>query len=1369
MPQASSFEIVNSICHEAEAFDTKDRLLNFSTKGEFQTPLMLEAGDFFYEKWAGANGPLALDAFLPLSASFTAQQKKEVEDQFRQVFKSKSEDFLCSDLYLLLGFLKWDGNALAPSLLVPIDVNPDTCALTISKRSPLENIILRKKLSNTVQLPKVEDAIVNGKFSILLYFSLFEKAVAAEKNWKFTRHGLSLAFFNTHSLRLKKRLEKGFNEKDVSDSTFITSLFGDEGFPYKETIFGEKDFDQVYNPADYHFLYPTDSHSTKVTIDALDENSSAYAIQALPGTDKNKVLANVAAELVARKKRTLVVARRAVSKLNFLSTLQPMFRSFNGPERDQVEAKLRPMRDSLVAYYKTVTKNLDVADAPLSSVLNEFIQNPAPKSKFAESTFQGVADLTFEKYHEIKGTLDELVRLYFEEGGIEARKAFEEIKVPSLDEASKESIAKELQSASTKVEDLTPIIKLFESIGLFPTGIYLSGLADVIDLIRKNFSEDTPEFEQWELRSNNWVAYQDSLKALPEAGDKWVRFRRQTSDIYVDGAVDENILATREEFAESLKATLKGLSDHYRSSRKRLLSVLKNPKDVTSDEKLLDLIDTLIDLQENKRAYKDTSVLGNHLLGKDWLYEKSNWVELNRKIQYLYQFRETHEKDPRLDLQLLILESWHIIKPYFSQLESFSEAVQGLLASVRKITRDLGLDTPLESLCIDKWLDEIKSWNANWANLDIHLQISSLLKSLEESGCKALASVAGNTALVNKDLSRAFAFQWSGSQIQSASKSCTDLFSLSPKARAQKNSEYRSILDQLFNANFRDTHGAMEQDPELLKLVALDETFSLNRNRFDVVIFLDADCISVAEALPSICATQKTILVGDPHMPAIEHQLLDAYSDSQSKQSAFFQGNILAAALRKGIPTRELWFANSYADSNLVNFANAKIYGNGIKQLPKPSREKSKNEILRIVPDKIMSIAKAAITHAEKRPGQTLGIIAFHQARCLEIEAAIKAMLIKDSAAARFFSQTNPTVRYYIKTPDRVADKYRDTIFICSEAEGNDKPSSENKFAVCTTLAKQDIQVFVSESDMSKQSGSKQNLFWNWIEYLQKKAVLDQAEVHQSQSILKPLIVDVLKNENFNVEDCFASCGIAVGPVVVDANNSKRFLAVVEDDCTTERFRESVEDRAYIRPTILKQAGWKIINLWLPFWYMANQDEKDHLITTIAIEQSVAPPPPEEDENEKDANASEIQEPEFNVEQYQVLHPKIEGTAHDKPIAELPAASIITQLKFYVDHEAPIHEELLLQRILELHHVDRAGPMLLQALNEAIKQGFQKQRFIKTGKFFYSIKNNEVVLRNRGMRPDSERKMTYVSPEERALLPTSMDEATIKQTLGLLD
>ncbi|MCQ2054835.1 MAG: hypothetical protein MJY82_06035 [Fibrobacter sp.] len=1366
MPQISPSEIVNKICKESELFDSKDRLLNFSTKGEFQTPLILEAGDLFYEKLAQSKTPLPLDTFLPISQALTAQQKTDIEEQFKTVFREKSEDFLCSDLYMLLGFLKWDGNALAPSLLVPLDVDPEKNTISLSKSGPIENVILRERLLSTITLPTVEEATSNGQFNILLYFSLFEKAILQEKKWKFTRHGLCLAFFDTNRLRLKKRLKQGFPDKQTNKSPFLGPLFSEEGFQFKESVFEEANFNNIFNPADHYFLYPTDSHTSKVMLDALDDKFEAYAIQTVPGTAKAQVAANITAEAIAKGKRTLVVARRAISKQNFCSAFRPMFRSFDGPEREVIEQDLRKTRGALSAYYNAINHSIEPAKAPLSDVLNEFMKYPPSKARIPESVFQCVSSLSLKDYEALKQILEQIVDLYFNQGGIEASRAFNKIKISNIEETTKAKVAAELQTAAAKVQDLKPVIKIFESIGLFPAGIYISGLIDIIDLIQKNFNEDTPEYEDWELRSSNWAAYQDTLKALPEAGDKWVRYRRQTSEIYTENAVDENIFSAREEFAESLKATLKGLSDHYRLSRKRLLSVIKNPKSIESDAQLLDLIDTLIELQENKRAYKDTSVLGNHLLGKDWQFEKSNWVELNKKIIYLYNFREIHKNDPFLELMLIILESWHVLKPHIGEFKKYYNDLQALLASIRNISKDLDLENPLESLSIDKWFNEIDSWNKNWDRLDTHLQLTGLVNQIAAAGCEELAQYAGNVSTINKELAKEFGRYWSGSQIQQVTKNCPELFSLAPKDRYLKGKEYRNQLDQFCNANFRAVHAAVDQNPDLLKILNLDATFNLANEHFDTAILLDADCITVAESLVSTYIADKVILIGDPHSPILETQPFDAFRDALPRQSSFFQENILAAALRRGIATRELWYTSSYSDIALTNFANAKIYNYGIKQYPMPNREKSRSESIKCVSDKVMEIAKAAIWHAEKHPGQTLGIIAFHQARCFEIESAIKALVAKDSPAARFFAQNNPQTRYYIKTPDRAVDKYRDTILVCIDVEGTDKISTERRLSVCTTLAKQDLQVFISESDMEKKA--KSNLFWEWIQYLQTKEGIEPQTAEQVPSVLFPQIVEALQSENITVENVFAPGGIPVGPVIVDANNKKRFLAVVEDDCTTERFRESIEDREYVRPTILRQLGWKVLNVWQPFWYMAYQSEKDHMIATIAIEQSVAPPPPENEDEQTDNNVSS-NEPDLHIEQYQVLHPKIEGTPHDKPIAELPAASLITQLKFYVDHEAPIHEELLLHRLLELHHVDRAGPMLQQALNDAIKQGFQKQRFIKTGKFFYSIKNPPVVLRDRSMRPDNERKFAYVSPEERALLPASVDERGIKQLLGLLE
>ncbi|MCF0221718.1 MAG: hypothetical protein HUK19_05450, partial [Fibrobacter sp.] len=1055
MSQALSSSIVSKIREEATLFDSKDRLLNFSSKGEFQSPLIMEAGDLFYEKWVQSEGPLPLDSFYPVSANLTIQQKLVMEDTMLQVLREKSEDYGESDLYLVLGFLKWDGNALAPSLLIPVDADINKKTLTLADRAPIENVILRARLKDKINLPKAEDAVNKGKFSILQYFSLFEKAIAGERNWKFTRHGLCLAFANTTRLLLKKRYEVGWSDKKIETNAVIQPLLSGDGYEVTESKFENQDFDQVYSPADHHFLYQTDSHTTKVTIDALDEKVPAYAIQSLPGTSKMRVAANIVAEAIAHDKKVLVVTRRAVTASAFHNAWKPPFRTFAEADRSALESEVRKVRKEFLDYYDTVNKPLQPAGVLLSDLLEEFIAAKPPKQKVPDSVFQGVSELGYIDYASLKTTLEELSDLYFNKKGLEARRAFLGVQVPSLTDEKKASIAEQLRQAVENVSRLDPTIKLLEGAGLFPTGIFLTSLADILELIQDNFNQDTPDFENWELRSSNWAAYKDTLTNLPEAGDKWVRYRRQTSEIYTDDAVDTNVLSLRQEFEDCLKVTLKGLSDRYRTTKKQLLQVIRNPKDVSSDTQLLDLIDTLLELQENKKVYKDSSVLGNHLLGKDWLFERSNWVELDKKIQYIYEFRKKYENNPRLDLLLQILEQWHNIKQILENFGEVVEASKTLQKAIRQISRDMKLEPPLDSLDINKWHGAIKSWSENWDSLDIHLQLTALICKIEEKNCTSLAKFVADPDKVTKDIAQAFVHQWAGQQIQSATRSCPDLFSLNPKARYKKNNAYRELLDKFSNANFKALHDSLEKNPELMTVVNLNGSTTLPADsKFDLAVILDADSISVTEVLPSILCATKAIFIGDPHNPSPELLPFDAYQETPLKHTPFFQESILSSILRQGVPTRELWLARIYADASLTGFANHKIYNDSIKQFPAPSRAEFKGIRFKPVQDKVLTIAQAAVRHAERNPSQTLGIIAFHQSTCHEIEAAIRAMLTPGSGASRFFDQQNQDIRYFVKTPDRAIDRYRDVIIVCAEAENTNGMANDRKISICSTLAK---------------------------------------------------------------------------------------------------------------------------------------------------------------------------------------------------------------------------------------------------------------------------------------------------------------------------
>jgi hypothetical protein len=133
----------------------------------------------------------------------------------------------------------------------------------------------------------------------------------------------------------------------------------------------------------------------------------------------------------------------------------------------------------------------------------------------------------------------------------------------------------------------------------------------------------------------------------------------------------------------------------------------------------------------------------------------------------------------------------------------------------------------------------------------------------------------------------------------------------------------------------------VKDNPGLFAFIPLEQSFQLAPSqKFQTVVILDADCISVCEALPAIFKGQKTVLVGDSKAPLLKHLPLDGYPEDKTPHTQAFQESILTMSLRQGIPTRELWFSTTYAHSSMIDFANCKIYGGDIRQLPQPSREK---------------------------------------------------------------------------------------------------------------------------------------------------------------------------------------------------------------------------------------------------------------------------------------------------------------------------------------------------------------------------------------------------------------------------------------------
>ncbi|MBQ2560027.1 MAG: hypothetical protein II565_05530, partial [Fibrobacter sp.] len=273
MASTSMSATIEKIREAAAAFDSKDRLLSFSQKNKFQSPLLLGNGDQFFDIWQNDPKPRALAQFFPVTAKYDEEKQKADLEKFRKVLNTKTEDFCNQDLYLVTGFIKWGEKSLAPALLIPLDYNSESDTVSISVRAPIENIAL-PALDKNIKFPKALDFVKNGTFGIQKFFDTLEKKIESKADWKFTRNGFCITFYSTNRILLKKKLtSECWTTAKAANNDFFIATIGNEGFLPQSSLFDDVPYDHVYNPADHYFPYITDSQTNKAVIDALHEKS----------------------------------------------------------------------------------------------------------------------------------------------------------------------------------------------------------------------------------------------------------------------------------------------------------------------------------------------------------------------------------------------------------------------------------------------------------------------------------------------------------------------------------------------------------------------------------------------------------------------------------------------------------------------------------------------------------------------------------------------------------------------------------------------------------------------------------------------------------------------------------------------------------------------------------------------------------------------------------------------------------------------------------------------------------------------------------------------------------------------------------------
>lgn len=1318
MVQEHVFSFLNKIRSSRVTDASLVSLSKLSAASQEQMPVLNADAVEFYSVWNSKES-------FPLKFFIDSLSLEQQKDLLKKYENSQETDKPLS-FFIGLGLIRGPGKRIGSALFVPVNFNPQTKELS-NAGDPVENPVL----SETEGFPEPESALVQNLFSLQEYFRRLKIFFSSLEGWKFTEKGVSLSLFPTESFYAVARIGRLFRNLESDKMARLSEEILGDKFPVAdEASFEASKFRKKYHPADHVFPYPYDAEDTDGILKALDEDSKYFILEPLPGTDNGKTVANLVAEAIHQNKRTAVIASRPVSLQMAKEGILPTLFSDAVPDFEKLEKDLREKRKPFEDYYSLIHPNKD--ETPLAEIMQELAKHRKKgAAKLSASISSKMEKLSLEQCKKAIVALESVAAFKNIENSKEKEEFFSVLNERAFNNNA--FFAEKLQVVVSQVENLKQVWGELIRSGILEDSAEIGSAKKIIQEFKEIITKEPIDFPDWNLDLQDWETFKETILAFPKAGKVWSDYRNQGSNEFTPNAIDTNIWIAKETFAQIRVTRMKHMSENYLSAKKLLKSTLRDPKIASSDEDLQKYADILWEIQESRNTYKNSAALAQRLFGRDWNYEKTNWRQLEKKIDAYYTLKESSPSS----FKLSALKQAYLFKDSVQELDELLEG----LSTYETLLNDLFVFLKQEAFP--------KKVELQWSVLLGVLENLTELKNYEEClQARHLLQMMGLECLISdssliqdKEVSRKLMQAWIALALQRLAKKVPDLFSKTAKTRIKESKEYRKAYDLWSEANLFRIRETLKSKPELLNIIS--EKKLVAAPRCDILIILDAEMISVVDFLLYAQNAKKVIFVGDENLPA---GTLDS-------------GGILLHVLRLGAPRRNISFAFGYRHPQMLQFASSHFYDNGIRTFPLPdlSRERPLRKHYSNAPQN--KLIKGIIRHAESNPARTLGVIAFSKEEVKSLKDMLQNAISNLPNISSFFKERGFRNTFYISTPENAIGKKRDTIFLL--ADGISQGTSEGvlKINACSILAERELHFFVSESASISQ-GETGKLFQELLDFIPRESQLQETEV--CSPILQELESYSLQ-ETLSIRKNIGSTAITLGLGVLDENNDKRYLLAAEDDSMNGSLQQSIEDREYIRPKSAEMLGWKIVRIWTPIWYVFNNDEKNHFLTTVKIEQSIAPPKVEVEETELEEEESS---PASLVVPYQMTHPKIAGTVHDKPILELSEKALLHQLRFYVESESPIHEQQLLWRMFSLHKISRPGPKILECLQEGIHLALQQKLFVKTGPFFYSRTTREIQPRYRGELPDTERLLQYVSPEERALLPS--DEAVIKEMLGLL-
>ncbi len=1132
--------------------------------------------------------------------------------------QANQEEKGLATLFVALGMASWkvsDGgrDAEAPVLLLPVSIQMKGHAgasFSVQIAGPVQvNLVLLHLLATEFGISISPDSVLSqlqsrdeGEiFDSAPVYSLFTEKCAPIPGFRIQDSAV-LGNFAFQKMAMVRDLQECGDQ--LASNDIIAAIAGDtdaKGLVGAKTQNTDpKEFDRF--PPQSEFLVLDADSSQQSAIAAVLAGQSAV-IHGPPGTGKSQTIANLVASLAAAGQRVLFVAEKRAALQVVLKRLQQVGLDKLAIDLHGADVSSRRVMEQVAAAL-TAVREASVVDC--DHLHQQFVERRARLNQHVDSLHRRREPGGLSLY-ELQGVLLHL-----------------QAKVRSNTRWRGSELAKIEDTGPDRVRDLMReaqgLASLFLRCDPSPwNGVRIadgSTAQHAVDLVARMTSESLPECVASLLKSANEIDARvptdlkegQQLYALAEAIER-------TLNLYAPEIFGENIGGMASTLARGKSSRLLAAwawctSSEYRRARRQALGF--------------------------RRAGK----IGGPQLAAELeaaSEQKTEWAEWNRASspRKLQMRAEAHRKLLTLaqDVEALesVVTSQRFASMTFDEIGASLNTLAGDRLTPMRLPVLYRVERALEASGVRKLIEEIRKGKIppeEWIALFDHAWYSSCLEAAQIDDPE-IAGFDGRThdsfvkdfkeldkeriQVAAARVRRAYAER----AISAMNEYKTEEYGI--RSEAEKKRRHRPLRSIFADARHVLTALCPCWMASPLSVSQLLDTTPC----FDFVIFDEASQVLPEDAIPAVMRGAHIVVAGDSwQLPPTtffaaadgDDTLEDESTDSTEGFESFLD------ITNSFMPAWYLDWHYRSRDEALISFSNHYIYKDRLVTFPGPGgepvvqhklvqqelgldgqEESSSAEVTKVV--------DLVLEHAEKRPEESLGVIAMGIRHADRIQRALDEAISRHPELGEFFD-VNAEERFFVKNLERVQGDERDAIILTigyGKDRGGNLPfrfgpllsnGGQRRLNVAVTRARRRMTLVSSFShldmDLGKiRPGTGVELLRFYLEYAASggKRLGDLVSTGFPMNSFEAEVFDTLQSRGIPlVSQCGAS-SYRIDLVAQHPEQPGKFVLAIECDGASYHSSPTARDRDRLRQQQLENLGWRFHRIWSTDWFMRKDDE----------------------------------------------------------------------------------------------------------------------------------------------------------------------------------